>query len=78
MTRNKLPETPTWLKIVRRIYTYIGGGSLLTILQYYNYSAKDTAFILSMYIMIGMVVQIICDVSFKTEKIQNLKPDPKN
>lgn len=77
MRRKKV--TPRWLSITRKLYTYIGGTSLLTLLSdKFNLDETSKDILLQFY-MIGLAaIQIVCDVSYAKEKPQDFEPEHKN
>ena len=76
MTKIKLKETPTWLRIVRRIYTYLGVSFIGAVLGRLDISNESQILVMEFYLLGGVIIQTICDFSFKTEKLKDLPADP--
>lgn len=74
----KLKETPNWLRIFRRIYTYLGATGLASMITVYNLSADTQNKVFFWYGLGAVIIQAVCDFSFKTEPLEDLTPDPKN
>ena len=73
----KLKETPTWLRILRRLYNQLGAGTLVVILVYAGLTDAQQVFAMAIYSFGQYAIQTICDLSYKIDKIEPLKPDPK-
>jgi len=76
--KKKLKDTPNWLRIVRRLYAYLGAGTLGTMFTLYNIDPLTQNKVFFWYGVGAFTIQLICDMSFKQEKIEPLKPDPNN
>lgn len=76
--KKKLKETPNWLRIARRFYTYLGAGTLGAMFTVYNINEITQNRIFFWYGVGAFTIQLICDMSFKQEPLDNLKPEPKD
>lgn len=71
-----MKETPTWLRIFRRLYTQLGVGTLTSILVFAGLTSREQVFVMAIYIYIGYAIQTICDLSYKKDPLEPLKADP--
>jgi len=76
MAKTKLKETPTWLRFLRRFYAYLGAGMLTSMFTVYSVSEHTQNQVFFWYGVGAFAIQLICDISFKVEKPEPLKPDP--
>ena len=76
MTKIKLKPTPNWLRVVRKIYTYIGGSFIVSFFAITKMTDAEQVFAIQCYLLGGWLIQLVCDMSFKVEKPEPLKPDP--
>ena len=75
----KLTQTPTWLRMVRRFYAYLGAGALGSMFTLYHVSDNVQNQVFFWYGVGAFVIQLVCDTTFKMEDDESyLKPDPKN
>lgn len=78
MARTKLKETPNWLRMLRRFYAYLGAGTLGSMFTLYEVTEKTQNQVFFWYGVGAFAIQLVCDMSFKVDKIEPLKPDPKD
>lgn len=74
--KKKLKDTPNWLRIVRRFYAYLGAGTLGAMFTLYNIDTLTQNKVFFWYGVGAFTIQLICDMSFKQDKPEPLKPDP--
>jgi hypothetical protein len=74
--RRRRKITPVWLSVTRKLYTYIGGTSLLTLLSDKFNLDEVSKDLLIQFFFIGLTaIQIVCDVSYAREKPEDFAPD---
>lgn len=74
MTRKKV--TPQWLSIIRKIWTYGGATTIISMLEgRFGLLPKDALLMVEIYLFIGFIIQVICDTSYKLEKPKPFPPD---
>jgi hypothetical protein len=76
--KKKLKDTPNWLRIVRRLYAYLGAGALGSMFTLYSIDTLTQNKVFFWYGVGAFTIQLICDMSFKQDPIEDLKPDPKD
>jgi len=77
MAKTKLKETPTWLRMLRRFYAYLGAGMLTSMFTVYSVSEHVQNQVFFWYGVGAFSIQLICDMSFKVDKLDDLPADPK-
>lgn len=71
--------TPRWLSIARKVHTYLGGSTLITMtLTRVGWSTDDVLLFFEWWAAVGMIVQFICDMSFKKEKVEDFPAEEKH
>jgi len=60
-------KTPKWLSIVRKLYLYIGGTAIYTLIEYFELSQKDTKLAIEVYGFVAIAIQLTCDAYFLKE-----------
>jgi len=76
--RIRLTQTPTWLRMVRKFYAYLGAGALGSMFTVYEVSDKVQNQAFFWYGVGAFTIQLICDTTFKIDSEDNLHPDPIN
>lgn len=76
MANKKLKATPDWLRMLRRFYAYLGAGTLASMFTIYEVSDKTQNQVFFWYGVGAFTIQLICDMTFKIDKPEDLKPDP--
>ena len=68
-------KTPRWLSIARKMYTYIGAGTLVTILKTMKLTPEQMVYWVEGYLAIQYLIQVTCDAYFfKEPAIKPYKP----
>ena len=60
-------KTPKWLSIVRKLYLYIGGTAIYTLIEYFELNQKDTKLAIEVYGFVAIAIQLTCDAYFFAE-----------
>lgn len=68
-------RTPKWLSILRKLYLYIGGTTMYTIIEYMQLSHEQTKLAVELYGFGAIAIQVICDTYFVAENPENFKPE---
>lgn len=70
-------RTPKWLSILRKLWTYLGNGGLLT--AYFGEAVSDHRMvqIMVIYNIVGFMIQTFCDTYFLPEKLKDFTPEKK-
>lgn len=71
-------RTPKWLSIVRKLYLYIGGTTMYTIVEYVGLSHEQTKLAIELYGLGAIAIQLICDTYFVKEKEDRFPTEAKN
>lgn len=66
MTRKT--STPKWLSILRKMYLYIGGTTIYSIIEYFNLSKEATKMVIEIYGAGAIFIQAYCDAYFIKSK----------
>lgn len=71
MARTKV--TPKWLSILRKIWTYGGATTIISMLEgRFGLLPKDVLLMIELWALIGAIIQAICDTSFAKEPLGNM------
>lgn len=74
--RKRKKITPRWLSIIRKLHTYLGGTTLITgTLQYIGWGNASIILFMGWWMALGMLIQVICDVSYQKERPESFKPE---
>lgn len=71
-------KTPKWLSILRKLYLYIGGTTMYTIIEYFNLSHEATKLVVELYGLGAISIQLICDAYFVKDKESTFPVEAKN
>jgi len=78
MKKIKLTQTPTWLRVVRRFYAYLGAGMFTSMFTVYNTPEHIQNQVFFWYGVGAFTIQLICDTTFKFDDEESyLTPDRK-
>ena len=68
-------RTPKWLSIVRKLWTYLGNGGIITAYVGDTISDHRMVQIMIIYNIIGFAIQTVCDTYFLPEKPKDFTPE---
>lgn len=76
MKKKRSKVTPKWLSILRKVYTYGGIATIISMLEgRWGLTLKDVALILELYGIGAIIIQALCDASSqKTEDVYKQTP----
>lgn len=57
-------KTPRWLSIVRKLYIYIGVGTIYAVLEYLKLNPTEMKLAIELYGFGAIAIQVICDAYF--------------
>jgi hypothetical protein len=76
--KKKLKATPDWLRMLRRFYAYLGAGALAGMFTVYHVNEGLQNKLFFWYGVGAFAIQLICDITFKEDKLTDLPADPIN